>query len=187
MGQAEEGERKRIPNGLEESSSAGRTLQDLDALDLRIIVMLQQNGRCSNMEMARALGCSEPTIRKRMEKLVSDDILKITAVLNPHKTGYDINIIMGIRTKPGKLLDVGEKLAAMNEIVYVGYVAGRYDIIAEFLYRSHSDFMRFLTEDLPRIEHIISTESLHVIHRSKINYEWKLPDEFLAHREGEQE
>src|SRR5216683_6648791 len=184
--QAEEPERKRIGRELEYQVVNGRTLQDLDVVDLRIISMLQENGRCSNIEMARIIGCSEPTIRKRLEKLVADEILKVIAVLNPRKTGYNVDIIMGIRTKPGKMLEVGEQLARMNEVVYVGYVSGRYDIIAEFLYRNHSELLTFLTECLASFEDIVSTESFHVLHTAKINYDWKLPDEFLAQKEGEQ-
>lgn len=187
--QAKEPERKRSGRDPEYQVVNGRTLQDLDEIDLRIIDLLQENGRYSNMEMARMIGCSEPTIRKRLEKLVTDEILKVTAVLNPRKTGYNIDIIMGIRTKPGKMVEVGERLARMNEVVYVGYVSGRYDIIAEFLYRNHSELMTFLTEYLPSFEDIVSTESFHILHTAKINYDWKLPDEFLAQKEkeGEQE
>ena len=186
LNQAEEPERKRIGRDLEHQGANGRTLQDLDAVDLRIIALLQENGRYSNIEMARIIGCSEPTVRKRLEKLVTDGILKVTAVLNPRKTGYNADIVMGIRTKPGKMLEVGEQLARMNEVVYVGYVSGRYDIIAEFLYRNHSELLTFLTECLASFEDIVSTESFHVLHTAKINYDWKLPDEFLAQKEGEQ-
>src|SRR5712692_7726192 len=87
LSQAEEPERKRVGRDLEHQGVNGRTLQDLDAVDLCIIALLQENGRYSNIEMARIIGCSEPTVRKRMEKLVTDGILKVTAVLNPRKTG----------------------------------------------------------------------------------------------------
>jgi len=47
--------------------------------------------------------------------------------------------------------------------------------------------MTFLTECLTSFEDIVSTESFHILHTAKINYDWKLPEEFLAQKEGEQE
>src|SRR5260370_19253333 len=187
LNQAEEPERKRVGRDLEHQGGNGRSLEDCEAEDVRIISLLQGNGRYTNIEMEDIIGCSETTVRKRLEKLVTDGILKVTEVLNPRKTGYNADIVMGIRTKPGKMLEVGEQLARMNEVVYVGYVSGRYDIIAEFLYRNHSELLTFLTECLASFEDIVSTESFHVLHTAKINYDWKLPDEFLAQKEGEQE
>src|SRR5579885_2255980 len=66
----------------------GRTLSDLDEIDLRIVQLLQENGRRSNSDIARQIGVSEPTVRKRIERLVQDRIIKVVAVFNPRRTGY---------------------------------------------------------------------------------------------------
>ena len=59
----------------------------LDAVDRQIIRILQADGRTANVEVARRVGMSEATVRKRLERLVSEGVIHITAVPNPSKVG----------------------------------------------------------------------------------------------------
>jgi len=155
------------------------TLDDLDATDLQIINLLQENGRASNIEMARAIGVTEGTVRRRVDRLISSNIIKIAAVLNPSKTGYLTNAIIGISTERGKLLEVGTALARRPEVVYVSYTTGLYDMIVEVLFRSDDELFAFLTAPLSKIRGIRSVVTFHVLRTAKINYDWKLPVGFL--------
>jgi Lrp/AsnC family transcriptional regulator for asnA, asnC and gidA len=159
-------------------TDSGRVLDDLDTLDLAIVRMLQDQGRTTNAHMARVLGVSEPTIRKRIDRLVQDEIIKVVAVLNPRTTGYHTDVLIGIRVEPGSVLEVGAALAARGEVIYLGYTTGRYDILVEMLFRDDEGLFRFLNEDAPRLGPIASTETYHVLRTGKINYDWRLPIEF---------
>jgi len=156
-----------------------KTLDDLDATDLKIITLLQENGRASHIQMARSIGVTEGTVRRRVDRLISRNIIKIAAVLNPAKTGYLTNAIIGISTERGKLLEVGSALARRPEVVYVSYTTGLYDIIAEVLLRSDDELFAFLTEPLSKVHGIRSVVTFHVLRTAKINYDWKLPVGFL--------
>lgn len=153
----------------------GRVLDDLDAIDLGIVRLLQDQGRTTNAHIARVLGVSEPTVRKRIERLVQDEVLKVVAVLNPAKTGYHTDVLIGIRVEPGNLLTVGEALAKREEVVYLGYTTGRHDIVVEMLFRGEDALFEFLDRHLPDLGPIVSTETYHVLRTGKINYDWKLP------------
>ncbi len=155
-----------------------RTLYDLDEIDLAIIRLLQEQGRTSNAQIARVVGVSEPTVRKRIDRMVAGDIVKVVAVLNPHRTGYATDVLIGIRVQPGRLLEVGRALAALEHVVYVGYTTGRHDILAEALFRDDEELFDFLEHDLPALGGVVSTETAHVLRTGKINYEWKLPEAF---------
>lgn len=155
-----------------------RTLRDLDQIDVAIIRLLQEKGRTPNAHIARVLGVSEPTVRKRIDQMVDDGLIKVVAVLNPHRTGYATDVLIGIRVEPGKLLDVGEALSSLDQVVYIGYTTGRYDILAEALFRDDESLLDFLERDLPGLGGIVGTETYHVLRTRKINYEWRLPGEF---------
>jgi Lrp/AsnC family transcriptional regulator, regulator for asnA, asnC and gidA len=155
-------------------TSEGRRLDDLDAIDVAIIRMLQESGRRTNAEIARTQGVSEPTIRKRIDRMIGDGIIKVVAVLNPRTTGYEMDVLIGIRVEAGKLLDVGEKLAEREDVVYLGYITGRHDI------RDVDALFACLNVELPRIGGIVSTETYTVLRAGKINYDWKLPSEFTG-------
>jgi len=92
-------------------TAEGRVLDDLDAIDLAIVRLLQDQGRTTNAHIARTLGVSEPTVRKRIDRLMADEIIKVVAVLNPRKTGYATDVLVGISVEPGSLLTVGEALS----------------------------------------------------------------------------
>lgn len=157
-----------------------RRLDDLDPIDLGIVRLLQQQGRTSNARIARELGISEPTARKRIDRLVGDGILKVVAVLNPAGVGYATDVIIGIRVEPGRAIEVGEALARMDEVVYLGYTTGRYDLIVETLFRDDDALFAFLTDRLPALGGIVATETASVLRTGKINYDWKLPGELAA-------
>lgn len=161
-------------------TSEGRGLDDLDAIDLAIIRMLQEQGRRTNAEIARSQGVSEPTIRKRIDRMFSDGIIKVVAVLNPRKTGYTTDVLIGIRVEPGKLVEVGEALAQREDVVYLGYITGRHDILVEMIFRDVDALFECLNRDLPQIGGIVSTETYTVLRAGKINYDWKLPSEIVG-------
>lgn len=163
-------------------STTSRGLDDLDGTDVAIVRLLQENGRMPNAQIARELGISEPTVRKRIDRLFRDEVIKVAAVLNPRKTGYATDVVIGIRVAPGKLLEVGEVLAGLDEVVYLGYVTGRYDIIVEMLFRDDEALFAFLHRTLPGVGGVVSTETYHVLRTGKINYDWELPAEFGSGR-----
>jgi Lrp/AsnC family transcriptional regulator for asnA, asnC and gidA len=155
-----------------------RMLDDLDATDIAILRRLQQQGRTPTAQIARGLGLSEPTVRKRIDRLFQDEIIKVVAVLNPRKTGYASDVLVGIRVEPGKIREVGQALSKLDHVVYLGYTTGRNDILVEMLFRDDERLFHFLEEELPSLHGILSTETSHVLHAEKINYDWKLPAEF---------
>ena len=159
-------------------SAEGRVLDDVDSIDLAIIRLLQEQGRTTNAHIARVLGVSEPTVRKRIDRLTLDGIIKVVAVLNAGTTGYRTDVIIGIRVEPGSLLSVGEALSRREEVVYLGYTTGRHDILVEMLFRDNEALFEFLDGHLPELGPIVSTETYHVLRTGKINYDWKLPADF---------
>jgi Lrp/AsnC family transcriptional regulator for asnA, asnC and gidA len=160
-----------------------RTLNDLDATDVAVLRRLQENGRLPNARIARELGLSEPTVRKRIERMMQDDIIKVVAVINPRKTSYASDVLIGMRTETGRMFEVGEKLAQNDRVVYLGYLAGRFDILAEMLFRNDADLFEFLNNEVPRLGGVTSTETSHVLRTGRINYDWKLPADYLPARE----
>jgi len=161
-------------------SAEGRLLDDVDSIDLTIIRVLQDQGRTTNAHIARVLGVSEPTVRKRIDRLIADEIIKVVAVLNPAKTGYRTDVIIGIRVEPGSLLAVGEALSQREEVVYLGYMTGRHDILVEMLFRDNEALFEFLNGDLPALGPIVSTETYQVLRTGRINYDWKLPADLVG-------
>jgi Lrp/AsnC family transcriptional regulator for asnA, asnC and gidA len=156
-------------------------LDDLDALDFAIINLLQTNGRMTNIEIARNIGVTEATARRRVERLTASKIIKVTAVVDPRKTGYVTDAIIGISVEPGTVLRVAAALARLPEVVYLAYTTGPYDLTLETLFRSDEDLFRFLSKELPQVKGVRSTVTFHVLRTEKTNYDWKLPHGAAEH------
>jgi Lrp/AsnC family transcriptional regulator for asnA, asnC and gidA len=148
---------------------------DFDDVDRQILRLLGEDGRRPNADIARLIGVSEPTVRKRLDRMIESGALKILPVLNAAATGYPVDAIIGIRVRPGSLRDVGPQLAAMGQIAYVGYVTGAYDILIEVLLRDDQHLFDFLAEGLEHIDGIVSTETFRVLSTEKFVYNWDIP------------
>ena len=133
--------------------------ESLDDADLAIINALQNDGRVAFAQIAEQLGVSPGMIRQRYSRLVEEGFLKVVAITNPMRMGYEAMAMIGIRAEGSKLLDVAEKISKLEEVIYMVISSGRFDIFAEVVCRDHADLLRFITEKLSTIEGVRESES----------------------------
>jgi Lrp/AsnC family transcriptional regulator, leucine-responsive regulatory protein len=66
-------------------------MAQIDKVDLQILDLLQENGRISQHDLAKAVGLSAPAVGERLRKLEERQIIRqFTAVLDPRRLGWDI-------------------------------------------------------------------------------------------------
>jgi Lrp/AsnC family transcriptional regulator for asnA, asnC and gidA len=144
----------------------------IDELDHKIIAILQENARLTNAEVAAQVGSSEPTVRRRVERLLSNHVIKIVAVAPPFELGYNIVAILGIQIDHTYLDEIQEALVAMPEIRFAGITLGSFDVVVEAWFHSNSELLTFLHERLSPISGIQRVESLQVAKMIKYSYDW---------------
>jgi Lrp/AsnC family transcriptional regulator for asnA, asnC and gidA len=131
----------------------------LDKVDQDIIATLRQNARQSNTEIARKLGISEASVRRRIGRLVSEGVVHLTAIPNPQKMGYNAVAFIGMDVPLGQMDAVATELATRPEVQFVSTTTGRYDIFIWALFKSAGDLHNFLRNDLANIKGITQTET----------------------------
>ena len=99
--------------------------------------LLRHDARLSYAHIARTVGLSEPTVRKRIDRLVHAGAIINAARINPAPIGFPIDAMIGINVVRGKVREVGRKLAEMENVAYVAYVAGNFDIIIQAYLPAH--------------------------------------------------
>jgi Lrp/AsnC family transcriptional regulator, regulator for asnA, asnC and gidA len=154
---------------------------ELDVVDRCLIALLQTDGRLSHAEIARRLGVPEPTVRRRMKRLLDDGAMQIVAVPDPHKIGYGIHAIVGAKVQPGRATDVVGALMVLRQVRYVGVTAGTYDVVIEALFKDNDDLRVFLTETLGRIDGLQTTETSYVLQVAKRSYKVGLAADIQHH------
>lgn len=133
--------------------------QDLDTIDLQIMKALRGDGRIAFAQIAEQLAVSPGMIRMRYNRMVEMGFLKVVAITNPLRMGYEAMAMIGIRTEGKRMLEVAEQVAGFDEVVYLVVTSGRYDIMVEVFCRDHADLLRFITEKLYSIEGVRESES----------------------------
>ena len=131
----------------------------MDDLDRKIIELLQVNGRAANARIARDVGVSEGTVRRRLRRLIQDETIRVVAVPDPEKMGYNTVALIGIQADPDKIDAVAERLAERTEIQYVSLTTGSYDIFVWVALPSSEELGNFLRRKVGIIPGIRRTET----------------------------
>ncbi len=131
----------------------------LDEIDRFIIEAMRQDGRVAFAQIAQQLNVSPGMIRVRYNHLVELGLIKVVAITNPLRMGFTTMTMIGIRTEGKKMLEVAQKVAAFEEVIYLIVVSGHYDLMAEVVCRDHTDLLRFLTEKLYLVDGVRESES----------------------------
>ncbi len=132
----------------------------IDETDRKIIGLLQEDARQSNAAIARIIGVSEATIRRRIKIMVEDGTLSVRAVPNPAKFGLNTTAFIGIDVQPDMLDVVAEALNKRDEVGFLGVSTGRYDLITWILVRNLEELREFLESFLAKVPGIRKTETL---------------------------
>ena len=131
----------------------------MDDLDRRIIKLLQADGRASNARIAREVGVSEGTVRRRLRHLIQGDVIKVIAVPNLEQMGYGTAALIGIQTEPGKVDEVAESIATLEEAQYVAITTGAYDIFTWVGLESPNKLGSLLRSEVGTIPGVRRTET----------------------------
>ena len=144
----------------------------IDKLDKKLILELQRNGRCTYMDLAKMLNITEGTVRNRLKKLINGDIVKITAIPDLDKFGYDFMGIVGLQVPLSELRSVAEQLSKNPNVCYLANVTGRYDFIAILLTRSSKEFAYIMETAVSTIPSVIRTETFVTLNIYKGRKNW---------------
>jgi len=105
--------------------------EELDAIDLQILRLLQENAFTSYEEVGSSVGLAESTVRYRVKKLQElGVILGFTCVVDLRKLGYDLMVFANIDAEAGKEKLAAQKLTRMPNVIGLFAASGSSDLIS---------------------------------------------------------
>jgi DNA-binding Lrp family transcriptional regulator len=116
-------------------------LVDEDAAIMRV---LREDGRQNYDDIARQVGTSVATVRRRLERLRSDGQLQIRAVLPPKHLGLKTELVMWLRVRDVDVPEASQLLAGDETIKYAVRIAGEWTFVLKFDVSSHQFVDEFL-------------------------------------------
>jgi len=123
-----------------------------DDIDLRILRDLQDNGRMSNVQLARRAGISPPPCLRRVRALEQSGCIRgYHADINPESLGFGVTVFahVGLHSQAETDLVAFEKLvASWPEVRECHMLAGETDFLLKIVATDWDSYQRFLTSRL---------------------------------------
>lgn len=119
----------------------------IDELDQRILQELLDNSRISNTEIAKRLEVNESTVRRRIESLITRDVIKgFTVCLNNPNMDRGVRAYIYVKVDTPALDEVVEDLCDSPNAISVYRIVGAYDVVCEMVFNTMSDMHIFYDE-----------------------------------------
>ena len=135
----------------------------LDRIDRRILRDLQDDGRMTNVELARRAGISAPPCLRRVRALEEAHYIRgYHADINPEALGFGVTVFaqVGLTSQAEADLRKFEELVGSWPLVRECHMlAGETDFILKVVAHDWDDYQRFLTTQLtpaPNVSHVKS-------------------------------
>lgn len=123
----------------------------LDQLDYDIIQALHADARVAASEIARQTRTNERTVRKRIDRLVEDDVIRLTAIINPLAFGYVTAADILLDADPAHEAEILQTLMSMPEITYLAFGQGNTEMSIEARFKDNDALREFIRHTLPAL------------------------------------
>ena len=152
-------------------------MYEIDKIDVRIVNLLLENGRMTASEIARRVGdISERAVRYRIDRMLRDNMIKITAVVRPAAFGLTVTADVWLEVESDKIREVAEKMATFENVTYVACSIGETDVSIQIVARDTEEIYRFVTEVVRKVPGVRRTTTSIVPVILKDVYQWRAPE-----------
>ena len=139
-------------------------MANLDAVDIKILELLQQNSNRTTKSIAQELGMTTSPIFERIKKLEKEGYIKgYVAVLDQKKIGLKQTVFMGI-TLQGHTRSYLEKFVTQintfPEVIECHRVSGNFDYLLKLVIEDIEAYEHFIISKLTLLPYLGNVQSL---------------------------
>lgn len=147
-----------------------------DEIDLQIIELLMEDGRMPAAEIARRIGnTSERAVRYRIDRMVADGLIRISAVADPRKFGYSIVADVFVEVEPPQIQEVVNRLSKFEFVTYLACSIGELDVSVQIVARDTAEVYHIATEIIGKMPGVRKTTTSIVPMVIRDIYQWHIP------------
>lgn len=152
----------------------------MDKIDLKILKMLQENSKITNLELSKRIGLSPAPTLERVKKLEQSGIIQsYHAKVDSSKIGLNVKTFVLVSLawqKPNALENFIEKVNKIQEISECYIITGDADFILKIVCKDIPSYEKLLYKTLAQIEEIERLKTLMTL--SKVKKEKVLPFDY---------
>jgi DNA-binding Lrp family transcriptional regulator len=143
----------------------------LDPIDRKILAELQDDGRMTNVELARRVGISAPPCLRRVRTLEDSGFIKgYHADVDTRELGFEVQVFAMVRLHSQAETDLSafeNRCRAWSLVRECHMLNGEIDFILKCVAPDLSTFQSFLTQELTAADNVASVKTSLVIRCAK--------------------
>ncbi|MFG0257456.1 MAG: Lrp/AsnC family transcriptional regulator [Phycisphaerales bacterium JB043] len=136
-------------------------MRDLDSIGIKILNVLQHNGRETNASLALSVGLAPSAVLERVKKLRETGVISHHAtVLDRKLAGFSITAFVQVRTsEPLREENVIRSLCSLDQVLEVHDVTGAECFLLKVIARDTDDLHDLIHKHIGKIEGVVSTST----------------------------
>jgi Lrp/AsnC family transcriptional regulator for asnA, asnC and gidA len=151
-------------------------MYNFDKTDIKIVNLLLDDGRMPASEVARRIGdISERAVRYRIDRMVDEGVIRISAVAKPQAFGLTTIADVWMEVESDRILEVARKMAEFDNVSYVACGIGESDVSIQIVAKDTAEIYQFVTEVIRKVPGVRKTTTSIVPLVIKDVYQWRIP------------
>ena len=150
----------------------------MDALDREVLLALQEDGRMSNLALARKLGLSPSAMLGRVRRLERSGAIRgYRAIIDPAALGVTVRALVVARLREHSEDSIREFEMGIKQVPGVRacyHVTGQFDMVVELALRDLDHLGQLIRVDIARIPGVMNLETMLVLAESVEDEGWPI-------------
>lgn len=144
---------------------------NFDAIDKKLLKLLQTNSKRTNKELSNILNLSVTAVYERIRKLEKEGVISnYVALVQKEKANKNFVAFCHVKLvqhTQDYIIKFEKEVANLAEVTECHHISGDYDYLLKVIVSDMEDFREFMVSKLTSINHIGSTHSMFVINEVK--------------------
>ena len=155
-------------------------MYNFDKIDIKIVNLLLEDGRMPAAEISRRMGdISERAVRYRIDRMVNEGVIQISAVARPQAFGLTTIADIWLEVESDRILEVAKKMAEFDNVSYVACGIGESDVSIQIVAKDTAEIYQFVTEVVRKVAGVRKTTTSIVPLIIKDVYQWRVPERIV--------
>jgi Lrp/AsnC family leucine-responsive transcriptional regulator len=148
----------------------------LDAIDRKILALLQDDAKIPQAKVAKAVGLTAPSINERIRKLERGGYIRAyVALLDEKKLGQDVTAFVEVFIEQPRF-ETGfiEAVSGLDEVLECHHITGEFSLLLKVRVADMAAFRKLLIEKLNTVRGVRQTRTLVVLATAKEQHRIKI-------------
>lgn len=143
----------------------------MDAIDRKLISLLQENGKLTMKELSSELGLSITPVYERLRRLERSRLITgYHAAIDAKMMGFGFEVFSSVTLESHKaefLREFEMEIAKFPEVMECYHLAGSFDFLLKVLVKDMDDYAAFVNKNLAKLNNIRLVQSMMVLKKIK--------------------